>query len=251
MVINVAKVKDTNNKMKNILHMISKAFSYVVIVILISCALFFAYYFFSNAIYNKNPNTKLPKIGLYTIISPSMEPNIRVYDVVVTSTVKPETIKIGDVISFISSSSVSKGLLVTHRVINIATASNGELAFQTKGDNNMVADSAMALASAIVGKVMLKLPQLGRIQFFLSQKAGWLVVVVLPALGVIIYDFIKLFRLLGVNEKMEKLGIITKENKDNLKIEDLEKLNKTYDKIKKQNKSSKSKENTKNTKKKK
>lgn len=237
MVINVASEKKVyKTKFGPVLDKIGKVISYAVIVVLIFCALFFAYYFFSNAVYRKNPNSTLPRFGLYTIISPSMEPNIKVYDTVVTKTVDPKTIEVGDVISFISSSSISRGLLVTHRVINIVNASNGELSFQTKGDNNLTADSSMAMASSIIGKVVFKIPQLGRIQFFIAQKSGWLIVVVLPALGVIVYDFIKLFKLLGVNEKMEKLGIVEKETNGEIKLEDLENLNKTYEKIKKKRK---------------
>lgn len=237
MVINVAsEKKEYKTKFGPILDKIGKVISYAVIVVLIFCALFFVYYFLSNAIYKKNPSSPLPRFGLYTIISPSMEPNIKVYDTVVTMTVDPASIEKGDIISFISNSSISRGLLVTHRVINIVNASNGELAFQTKGDNNLTADSSVAMASSLIGKVVFKIPQLGRIQFFIAQKSGWLIVVVLPALGVIIYDFIKLFKLLGVNEKMEKLGIIEKNVQGDVNLEDLENLNKTYEKIKKQKK---------------
>lgn len=238
MVINVAseKKKYKTKKFGPILNKIGKVLSYAVIVVLVCVTLFFVYYFLSNAIYRKNPNSPLPRFGLYTIISPSMEPKIKVYDTVVTMTVDPNKIKVGDVISFISSSSVSRGLLVTHRVISVTEASNGEVAFQTKGDNNLTADSAVAMASSIIGKVVFKIPQLGRIQFFIAQKTGWIFIVVLPALGVIIYDFIKLFKLLGVNEKMEKLGIIEKNVKGDIDIDDLENLNSTYNKIKRSNK---------------
>lgn len=237
MVINVAsEKKEYKTKFGPILNRIGKILSYAVIVVLVFCALFFIYYFLSNAIYKKNPNSPLPRFGLYTIISPSMEPNIKVYDTVVTMSVNPSKIEVGDVISFISNSSISRGLLVTHRVINITNASNGELAFQTKGDNNLTADTAVATSSNLIGKVIFKIPQLGRIQFFIAQKTGWLIVVVLPALGVIIYDFIKLFKLLGVNEKMEKLGIIEKNVKGDIDIDDLQNLNDTYEKIKKSQK---------------
>ena len=234
MVINVASdKKEYKTKFGPILEKIGKIFSSAIIVVLIFCALFFVYYFISNTMYQKNPNSKLPRFGLYTIISPSMEPNIKVYDTVVTMTTDAKKLKVGDVISFISSSSISRGLLVTHRIINIVNASNGELAFQTKGDNNLTADSAVAMASSVVGKVVFKIPQLGRIQFFIAQKSGWLIIVVLPALGVIVYDFIKLFKLLGVNDKMEKLGIVEKDIKGKVDLKELENLNNTLEKIKK------------------
>ena len=237
MVINVASEnKKYKTKFGPVFEKIGKVLSYAIIALLVFIALFFVYYFLSNAIYQKNPDSKLPRFGLYTIISPSMEPNIKVYDTVVTMTVDPVNIKVGDVISFISSSSISRGLLVTHRVISVTEASNGEVAFQTKGDNNLTADSSVAMASSLIGKVVFKIPQLGRIQFFIAQKTGWIFIVVLPALGVIIYDFIKLFKLLGVNEKMEKLGIIEKDVKGKVDIDDLENLNNTYEKIKRSKK---------------
>lgn len=233
MVIKVARKEIQKKEYNSILKKIGKVFSYAVIVVLVFCALFFVYYFLSNAIYKKNPESKLPRFGLYTIVSPSMEPKIKVYDVVVTMSTDVDKIKVGDVISFISNSSISRGLLVTHRVVSITKASNGELAFQTKGDNNQMADSAMAMASSLIGKVVFKIPQLGRVQFLIANRAGWLLVVVLPALGVIIYDFIKLFKLLGVNNKMEKLGVIDKTIGDDVDIDDLENLNNVYDKLRK------------------
>ncbi len=196
MVIKVASLDKEKKKYAPIFEKVGRVLSYAAIVVLIFCALFFVYYFISIAVYKANPQSKLPRFGLYTIISPSMEPKIKVYDVVVTKTVDPKTIKVGDVISFISSSTISRGLLVTHRVVSIAIASNDELAFKTKGDNNQTADTAPAMSSSIVGKVIFKIPQLGRVQFFLAQKAGWLLIVVMPALGVIVYDFIKLFKMI-------------------------------------------------------
>ena len=236
----MARLVNKEKKNQSVFEKIGKILSYAVIVVLVFCALFFAYYFLANAVYKRNPESKLPRFGLYTIISPSMEPKIKVYDVVVTMSTDPEKIEVGDVISFISNSSISRGLLVTHRVINKTIASNGELAFQTKGDNNNIADSAMAMASSVVGRVVFKIPQLGRVQFFIANRVGWLLIIVLPALGVIIYDFIKLFRLLGVNNKMEKLGVINKSYDKDIGIDDIDNLNQVYDKLK-QNKNKKRK----------
>ena len=60
-----------------------KLLSYAVIVVLIFLGIFFAYYFVSLKMYERNPTANIPRFGLYTIISPSMEPNVKVYDVVV------------------------------------------------------------------------------------------------------------------------------------------------------------------------
>ena len=79
-----------------------KLLSYAIIVVLIFLGLFFAYYFVSLKMYEKNPTVNIPKFGLYTIISPSMEPNVKVYDVVVDLNVfKQNDIKKGDIITFV------------------------------------------------------------------------------------------------------------------------------------------------------
>ena len=139
------------------------------------------------------------------VISGSMEPTIHVYDVVLNKAVNsPEEIKVGDVITFISTSSISEGLTVTHRVQDIKIV-NGEYEYVTKGDYNPTADSSTAKYGNVIGKVAFKIPQLGRVQFFVASKAGWFFVVLLPAMGVIVYDVLKLFKLLGTKNASDKI----------------------------------------------
>jgi len=207
------------------IHKALKLLSYATIVTLIVCGIFFAYYFVSLKIYEKNPTSKLPKFGLYTIISPSMEPEIKVYDVVVDLNLfDANNIKKGDVITFISNSNISKGLTVTHRVVEIIDNDNGTKSYVTKGDNNLKADGATVEESDILGKVLFKIPQLGRVQFLLANKFGWILVILLPALGVIIYDFIKLFRLLAFNSKFMKFSTINKKIETDINVDDLNQL---------------------------
>lgn len=204
---------------------ISKLFSYAIIVALIFLGIFFAYYFVSLKMYEKNPTINIPKFGLYTIISPSMEPNVRVYDVVVDLNIfSQKSIKEGDIITFISNSNVSKGLTVTHRVVKVITNADGTKSYLTKGDNNLKVDQSPVNYDDILGKVLFKIPQLGRIQFLIADKFGWILVVLLPALGVIIYDFIKLFRLLAFNSKFMRLGAYNKKIETEIDVDDLNQL---------------------------
>ena len=189
--------RERRKKIRFYINKIAKLLSYAVIVVLIFLGIFFAYYFVSLKAYEKNPTVNIPRFGLYTIISPSMEPAVKVYDVVVDLNVfNQDDIKKGDVITFISNSNVSKGLTVTHRVVDIITNADGSKAYITKGDNNLKADQSTVSYKDVLGKVLFKIPQLGRVQFLIADKFGWILVILLPALGVIIYDFIKLFRLL-------------------------------------------------------
>lgn len=195
----------TFKKIKNVLNYIGKILSYASIVLLVIIGAFLVYYLFTVQKYKNNPEFK-PEVSLYTIISGSMEPAIHVYDVVVNVAVKsPEDIKVGDVITFVSTSSISKGLTVTHRVQDIKIV-NGNYEYVTKGDYNPVADSSTAKYENVLGKVAFKIPQLGRVQFIVASKAGWFLVVLLPAMGVIIYDVIKLIKLLGAKVTTDKVN---------------------------------------------
>ncbi len=217
--------RERRKKIKYYVNKALKLLSYAVIVVLIFLGIFFLYYFVSLKAYEKNPTANIPRFGLYTIVSPSMEPNIKVYDVVVNLSVsKKDSIKRGDVITFISNSNVSKGLTVTHRVVEVITNADGTHSYFTKGDNNPTADQSTVNESDVLGKVLFKIPQLGRLQFLIADKIGWILVILLPALGVIIYDFIKLFKLLAFNSKFMRFGAINKKIETDINVEDLTQL---------------------------
>lgn len=191
-------------KIKNALTYVGKLLSSAVLILLIIIGMFLVYYVIAARVVVKNPEYK-PLFSLYNIATGSMEPNIKVDDVIVNVRVKsPESIKVGDVITFNSTSSISKGLTVTHRVINIIKNDDGTYEYVTKGDFNPSADSATAKYNDIIGKVVIKLPAVGKIQGFIATKMGWFIVVLLPALGVIIYDLMKIVKLV-YNKKTANL----------------------------------------------
>lgn len=196
------KQKENYNGFKKIIKLIANVVSWTVLAVLLLIAAFLAYYFISMKLYASKGEKFEPAVGLYTIVSPSMTPNLNVYDVILDTKVKsPEDIKVGDIITFISTSSISKGLTVTHRVVAIIETENG-LEYKTQGDNNLTPDSTTVQFQNILGKVFIKIPQLGRVQYFLSSSAGWLLVVVIPALIIIISDVIKIIKLAGAKKKV-------------------------------------------------
>ena len=85
------------------------------------------------------------------------------------------------------------GIMVTHRVIDIIEE-NGKTLYVTKGDHNNTADRLPVASDQIYGKVMMVIPKIGYIQSFLATSYGWIIAVVIPCLGIIIGDFIKLVK---------------------------------------------------------
>lgn len=200
------KSQNKKNSFKETFTFISTIISWTIFTLLIICAALLLYYFISTQIYARKGDKFEPKFSLYTIISPSMLPNIKVYDVIVNFRVdSPEEIKIGDVITFTSTSTESMGATVTHRVVSISKDENGNYSYQTKGDYNLVEDSSSVEYNNIIGRVGMKIPQLGRVQFFIASSYGWLFVVLLPALYIIFKDVFKILKLTNKDGKIYRI----------------------------------------------
>lgn len=192
-------------KLRSFIDAFLRALSALVIIVIILIGAFLIYYFISIKIYEAKGDNYKPPIALYSIISKSMVPNINVYDVVVDKRVNSiDEIKANDVITFISKSPMSYNYIVTHRIIDISKTLDG-IALLTKGDNNKVADEALVYEDQILGKMIFKLPKLGKIQTFLAYKGGWIIMVILPAMGVIITDIVRI-----VEKKIKKTANLKK-----------------------------------------
>lgn len=197
---------------KKFLKYFSRIITYTLLTILIIFGLSLLFVFVTSKVAKSRDQE--PPINLFTIISPSMTPSINVYDVVVSIKTKPSKIKIGDVISFYSDNPNVNGMTITHRVIQVYQDYE-TFSFRTKGDFNKDMDSEFVNQDKIVGKVYFKIPQLGRVQFFLGSKGGWLIAILIPALAIISYDIYKIIKLIIVKQK-----ILSYKNKgDDLKIE--------------------------------
>lgn len=237
---------EKNNKekllsLKKSLEHVGKLLSTAVIVILILVGAFLIYYVISAKIVAKNAGV-VPKISLYTIISGSMEPAIKVFDIILDVRVDdPSTVKIGDVITFVSTSAISKDKTVTHRVLDIKKV-NGKYEFVTKGDNNPTADSATVKEADLIGKTIFRIPKLGYIQMFILSKIGWIILILLPAIGIIIYDSMKLFNIIGASDNAKNIEnsstfTETKRNAENKQIQEtIERIKKKHNMIQNSNK---------------
>jgi len=84
----------------------------------------------------------------------------------------------GDVITFRSPN--NRDLLITHRVFAVTQDAGGRLAFQTKGDANEGPDAALVTADRLVGRVILSVPELGKLASQLHTRTAFLLFMVLP-----------------------------------------------------------------------
>lgn len=187
---------------KKISKIISTIISYSCLIILIIIGLIFTLYVVDVKIQQSKGGIAKPLFGAYVIISGSMEPNIHVYDVVVSKRVDTSELKEGDVITFYSNDNRFYGVTVTHRIVEVIDAEKG--IFRTKGDANNISDDALTIKENIVGKVVMRIPQLGRVQFFIASKGGWLLVILIPCLTIISYDIVKIVKLTAKKTQKKK-----------------------------------------------
>ncbi len=193
---------------------ISTIISWTIFVLLSIIGALLIYYFASSRLYVTKGDKYEPFFSVYTIVSGSMEPTIKVYDVIINTKVNdPKDVKVNDVITFTSTSDISNGKTVTHRVIGVREMDDGGICYVTRGDNNTTEDPSCATYSNVIGKVSAVVPGLGKIQFFLASKFGWLLIIVVPALYIIIKDLLKLFKM-----SRNKDGEETTDNIDNTMV---------------------------------
>ncbi|MDD6419224.1 MAG: signal peptidase I [Clostridium sp.] len=182
-------------KIKRIIHYIFTVIMYSVFIIMILVFLVIIINFIDQKNNLKKGIPKPALVSAYTIVSPSMVPNINVLDVIITTRVSdPSKIKVGDVITFNSTDYRSSGVTVTHRVKKVEKTSDGKYLFTTKGDANNTEDATRQPFSSIYGKVLLRLPKLGYIQYILSTVLGWLLLIIVPTVLIIGADIIKIIK---------------------------------------------------------
>lgn len=114
----------------------------------------------------------------YVITTNSMEPELKKDDVVVIKKAKADNLKQGDIVTF-----KQNGETITHRIVQIDDIEDGKL-YITKGDNNNVQDEKGLRFDQIEGKLVIKIPQLGKM--VASFKNGIIIVLVL-LISAIIY----------------------------------------------------------------
>ena len=190
------------NKFLQAINKILKWLSTLILVILVMIGIVLIGIFISGKVAQSKGKT--PPISLYTIISPSMTPNIKVYDVVVFKTTDTSALQVGDVISFYSNNVYFDGKPITHRIVKKYNTEEG-ISYRTKGDANAVVDNDYVYEQNIVGKVIFKIPALGRVQFFLASQGGWFIAILIPALAVISYDIVKIAKLIAIKNKINRI----------------------------------------------
>ena len=140
-------------KRKKTFRLIVKIFNILLLSMISLFLICLMFYVISSKIAEKKEKT--PLFGFYTIISPSMEPNINVYDVVLVKKTNINKLKKGDVITFYSTNNYFGDTPITHRITNI----DDRTSIIVKGDHNEKADNEKVIPKNITVPQVIKSKQ--------------------------------------------------------------------------------------------
>ncbi len=203
---------DTEKNKKNFLSILFKIIYYLVISFVCLIVIFLIFYIVSSQIHANDENYK-PNISIYTIVSPSMTPVIKVYDVVINVKVDdPTDIQVGDIITYKSAAANSEGMTITHRVVEISRLPNGTYEYMTQGDNNSEPDSLYVTYDNVIGKEILIIPYIGKLQLLIANQKGWLFLLLIPVSVYLIIEVIKLIDLFSLRKKVNRVVGTTEDN---------------------------------------
>jgi len=136
----------------------------------------------------------------YIVTSGSMEPTLKLGDIIYVSHANAEEIKVGDIISF-----HNEEYIITHRCVEILQQEN-KTYFKTKGDANEDADSFLISEDAIIGKIpytkifdyklYAKMPRVGYLSEFVHTKIGFILFILIPSYLLIGFKAYNIFNIL-------------------------------------------------------
>ena len=133
----------------------------------------------------------------------SMEPELKVGNIILVKKVDPATLKKGDVITYYGQEPPVNGKLITHQISEEPRVENGKYYFITKGLANTLSDPEFD-DSQLYGKVVYKVPLIGTLYDFFSSPFGLIafVVVMLIAFSSELINLISIIR--GQDEEFDK-----------------------------------------------
>jgi signal peptidase len=108
-----------------------------------------------------------------TVLTQSMEPTLPPGTLLVVRPTRIDAVHVGDVLTYQMVS--GRPEVVSHRVVSIATASDGTRTFVLKGDANAVVDPAPVIPAQVRGVVWYSVPAIGWVNQLVNGSRSWVV----------------------------------------------------------------------------
>lgn len=189
---------------KNVLKTIKTVLIWMVVVLAVFMMIFTV---ISVTTFNRN-DRDLFGYKAYIVKTDSMSASgIQAGDLILSKEVDPNTLKPGDIITFLSQDTESFGEIVTHMIRAKTTDANGNAGFITYGTTTDVDDETVVTYLYILGKYEGHVPKLGTFFNFLKTPQGYIICIFIPFMLLIIHqgiNSVKTFRRYK-GEQMEQM----------------------------------------------
>jgi len=139
--------------------------------------------------------SRLMGLQVFNVISGSMEPTYSVGDLIYVKEVDPDSVKVGDPITFVLNEDL---VVATHRVVSVDSENRQ---FTTKGDANSTEDAAPVHFNNLIGVPVFSIPLLGYVSAYIQSPPGMYVAI---GLGVVLLAAVFLPDLLTKKAKKEE-----------------------------------------------
>lgn len=123
---------------------------------------------------------------MYVIVSPSMEPEISVGDMIISKEYEGQALSVGDVVTYLGREGEMAGKVITHKIVAI----EGETII-TQGVANREADPAIT-GDDVLAVMTYKTVVLSAVYRVISTGAGFIILIMLPLIVMIITEIVAL-----------------------------------------------------------
>ena len=139
--------------------------------------------------------SRLVGLQVFHVVSPSMEPAYSEGDLIYVKTVDPDSVKVGDPITFVLNEDL---MVATHRVVAIDSENRQ---FTTKGDANKTEDAAPVHFNNLIGVPVFSIPLLGYVSAYIQSPPGMYIAI---GFGVALLGIVFLPDLLAKKNRKEE-----------------------------------------------
>ncbi|MGN1300422.1 MAG: signal peptidase I [Clostridia bacterium] len=138
-------------------------------------------------------NASIGGIRIFNIVTESMVPEYQVGDILISKSIDPSKIEIGDDVVYMGEVGSFQGKIITHRVIDIEKDGDN-YKFHTKGIANEYEDPAVVSEDQIYGTIIYKTHILSFISKIINNLYGFYFLIFIPLAVLIIVKIVKIHR---------------------------------------------------------
>ena len=112
--------------------------------------------------------------SFYYVLTESMEPEIMAGEIILCRSADPESLQVGDVITYMGETDILKGKIITHKIVEI----DGDI-FTTQGVANDAPDPQIR-SSQILARYVATIPLAGKLFSVINSRFGFIFLIVTP-----------------------------------------------------------------------